>query len=70
MIARVWIKLLLRRFFLLPSFCRRCGRKVRDFVADDAAWERVRPLIKHGNTLCYDCFCDLTRSVYRLEPIA
>ena len=67
-------KLFLRRFFCLDSFCRRCGRKVRDFSVDDEAWERVRPYIKHGNTLCYNCFCDLCDklnqpSMYRLVPM-
>ena len=69
MTMRLLAKLMLRRFFLLPSFCKRCGRRVRDFEADDATWARVRPFIRHGGTLCYDCFCDLTGEVYRVEVL-
>lgn len=43
----------------IASFCRRCGRTVHDFDAPDEVWEAVRVHIKQGNTLCYDCFCEL-----------
>jgi hypothetical protein len=60
---RVWTKLILMQMFLMQSFCRRCGSRVRDFGVDDAVWLKVDPLIKHGHTLCYDCFCDLCAEV-------
>jgi hypothetical protein len=56
---RVWIKLQLRKFTLINSFCRRCGVDVRDFQASDYTWEKISKDIKNGNTLCYNCFCDL-----------
>ena len=55
---RVSYKLIKRRFFLINSFCRVCGSDVRDFRVHDDIWGKVKPLIKNGNTLCYDCFCD------------
>lgn len=54
----VLYKLVLRRFALINSFCRHCGRTVHDFSVPDDVWEQVAPHIKHGHTLCYDCFCE------------
>ena len=71
MIRLAW-KLFLRRFRCIPSFCKKCGRDVHDFIAPDWAWETVRPFIKRGNrrlqpgeddVLCYDCFCTLCEQV-------
>lgn len=55
---RLWFKLLTRRFIQYMGFCKECGVSVRDFHAPDDVWDRVRPLIKHGDVLCYQCFCD------------
>ena len=60
---RLWYKLFLRRFRLIPSFCKICGRDVCDFCVDDEIWNQVKPYIKHGNVLCYNCFCNLYRKV-------
>ena len=57
--ARVLCKLFLRRVRPIPSFCKHCGRDVHDFIAPDEVWEQVEPHIRHGYTLCYECFCDL-----------
>lgn len=59
----VFIKLFLRNFFLLNSFCKECGRKVHDFYVSDDIWELVKPHIKYGKVLCYDCFCDKCKEV-------
>src|SRR5690606_9541792 len=56
---RLYTKLVLRRFWLIPSFCKKCGRDVRDFVVPDPVWEKVEALIPHGSVLCYECFCDV-----------
>jgi hypothetical protein len=55
---RVKYKLLKRKFMLVDSFCKECGRDVRDFVAPDEVWKRIESKIKYGNVLCYECFCD------------
>jgi hypothetical protein len=56
---RVSYKLLRCRFRLVPSFCKVCGRDVHDFIAPGDVWQKVEPLIKRGNVVCYDCFCEL-----------
>jgi len=56
---RIQIKLILREFISIPSFCKRCGRDVTDFIVSDETWEAIYPKIKYGNVLCYDCFCNL-----------
>lgn len=38
------------------SFCKKCGRDQRDFIAPERAWGTVEPHIRYGNVLCYDCF--------------
>lgn len=72
---RILLKLLIRRFFLLPSFCKRCGRTVHDFSAPEEIWRVIEKDIKHGSVLCYDCFCELCAindlpCVYALYPIS
>jgi len=57
---RVFFKTLLRRLFLLPAFCRDCGRDVHDFRAPDEAW-RAAWGPGGGGILCYDCFCERLR---------
>jgi hypothetical protein len=74
MALRVALKMVLRKFRLIPSFCRHCGRNVHDFVAPSEVWEKVDPHIKHGHTLCYDCFCEVCTklgmpNVWRLEAV-
>lgn len=55
---RVKAKLLLRRITLIPSFCKRCGRDVKDFHAPDDVWCKVESHIPDGSVLCYSCFVD------------
>jgi len=38
---RVNLKLLKSKFFLVPSFCKVCGRDVHDFEAPDDIWGKV-----------------------------
>jgi hypothetical protein len=59
---------------LVNSFCKQCGRDVRDFIAPDEVWELISSKIKNGNVLCYECFCDKCEevgllSVWKLEKI-
>lgn len=58
MILRVYLKLLLRHFFHIDSFCKDCGRDVHDFSVSDDIWNQIDKTIKYGHTLCYDCFCE------------
>lgn len=60
---RVLIKLLLRRFFHIRSFCKICGRFQHDFIVSDDVWDKVEPYIKHGYILCYDCFCEVCEKI-------
>lgn len=57
--VKVFVKLILRRIVCIPSFCRVCGIDVRDYIAPEGVWEIIRNDIPNGNTLCYNCFCDL-----------
>ena len=70
---RLIYKKSLSKFKAVPSFCKVCGRDIRDFIADDKVWEQVSREIK-GNTLCYNCFCDICSklglpSVWKLNYI-
>ena len=60
---RVYWKLLKRRFLLIPSFCKHCGRDVHDFSVPDKVWQLVDLRIRHGHTLCYDCFCEVCQQI-------
>jgi len=59
--VKVFIKLILRKFFIVPSFCKICGRDVHDFIAPDKIWGQIEPHIKYGNVVCYDCFCEICK---------
>ena len=52
-------KLLLKVGLNIPSFCKMCGREVRDFSVTNDDWDKIRVHIKYGNILCYNCFSDL-----------
>ncbi len=52
-------KLIKKRFFAIPSFCKCCGRDVHDFIAPNDTWKQIEPHIKYGHVLCYDCFCEI-----------
>jgi hypothetical protein len=72
---RVQWKLWLRKHRLVESFCKNCGRDVHDFHAPLSVWEKIH-YIRHGNVLCFDCFCDACQQVgipyggaWRLSPI-
>lgn len=54
---RLYYKFILKRLFLIPSFCKTCGVDVRDFQVDDSVWEVVKEA-SGKNVLCYNCFCD------------
>ena len=64
-LVRVILKLFRCRVLHLStqSFCKHCGRTVHDFSAPDEIWNLIDPHIKRGNTLCYDCFCELCSSL-------
>lgn len=55
---RIKIKLLLRNKNIRNiSFCKRCGRDIRDFEVSDKEWNEV---IKGKiNSCCYDCFQEI-----------
>ena len=57
---RVLIKLIWRKYSTdVPSFCKCCGIRIRDFSVPDLVWNKIEHLIPHdGNTLCYNCFSD------------
>ena len=59
----VIIKILISKFICINSFCKECGRDVRDFYVADNIWRQIKPLIRYGNTLCYNCFCDKCRMI-------
>lgn len=72
--ARVHYKRLTSNYWLRASFCKKCGRDNRDFIAPEWAWKTVQSHIKYGNVLCYDCFFDAYWNVtadlviWRLTP--
>lgn len=55
---RVMVKLTLSKDHLINSFCKNCGRDIHDFIVTDETWEKISPMIRFGNSLCYDCFCE------------
>lgn len=56
-------------------FCKKCGKKhAFDFEVRDEVGALIELDIKHGNILCYDCFCELIMkktkySYFKLEGI-
>ncbi len=71
---RVLFKLFLKRFKLIPSFCKNCGCDVEDFIVSDELWLLIEKDIPHGNVLCFNCFSRLIKektniSVFKLEGI-
>ena len=69
---RVIYKLIKRKLFCIDSFCKECGRDVRDFIVDDGTWELIDPFVDYGHTLCYECFVDKCEKIeintlWRLE---
>lgn len=56
---RLWYKRFTGRWMLRASYCKHCGVDIRDFIVSDEVWEQVAPHIKHGHTLCYNCFSDI-----------
>lgn len=60
---RLHVKLLLRRYRCIDSFCKRCGKRVIDFAAPDELWQKVAADIeaKGMHTLCFDCFTESGR---------
>ena len=70
----VMIKILVSKFICINSFCKECGRRVRDFYVEDNIWMQVDPLIKYGHTLCYNCFCEKCEEIglpfcWKLSPL-
>ena len=74
---RYLFKTLRREIFNYPtdSFCKNCGRYIHDFSAPDTIWKKVEHYIpNNGNTLCYDCFCEICQkiglpTVWRIEKL-
>lgn len=64
---RVHFKLLKRTYFQTNSFCKHCGRDIRDYHCPDEIWELVEPYIKNGHSLCYNCFCDICTNKLNIE---
>lgn len=58
-ILRLWYKRFTARWMLRPSYCKHCGVDIRDFKVSNEVWAQIAPHIKHGNTLCYNCFSDV-----------
>jgi len=54
---RLYYKLIKRKFMVVNTFCKECGRDVHDFKAPDWVWNEIEKGIRYGNVLCYDCFC-------------
>lgn len=63
----VYAKLILRKFILIDSFCKECGRKDEGFYVPDIDWKKVKPFIKLGNVLCLDCFWNICAK-HKIEP--
>lgn len=57
-LLRICYKLIKRKFFLVPSFCKKCGKDVHDFIVPDDIWDEINRHIKYGHVLCYNCFCE------------
>lgn len=62
------------KLMLIPSFCKQCGRDVKNFQVSDEIWELIEPKIKYGSVLCYECFCQKCEEVgllpiWKLEKI-
>ena len=75
-LIRVYFKLFKLKILSIPtvSFCKNCGRNVRDYSAPDDVWEKIKPQIKLGDTLCYECFSDACEkkgipTIWKLEKI-
>lgn len=58
---RVLAKLSARRITTVWSFCKKCGRGVRDYRVPDDVWSEIEEDIRFGNVLCYGCFADACR---------
>lgn len=73
-LLRVAYKQLKKRFMMINSFCKQCGRDNHDFMVDDETWGVVAPTIKRGSVLCYDCFSEKCQKlglpvVWKLTPL-
>lgn len=58
---KVLVKRILSKFFLINSFCKKCGIDIQDFIVSNEIWEQIENDIPNGNTLCYNCFCKLCK---------
>lgn len=71
---KVLFKLILRRFKLIHSFCKKCGCDVEDFIVSDELWSLIENDIPQGNVLCFNCFSRLIKektniNVFILEGV-
>ena len=58
----VVIKNILKRFFLLDGYCKRCGkREVPVFKVSDDLWLNVTGA-EHTETYCINCFDKMARN--------
>ena len=63
------VKKILSKYLLLNSYCKICGREIRDFIAPSDIWNKVEPHIpNNGHVLCYNCFCDICLKI-GISPI-
>ena len=56
---RIKYKIIKSKYYLIPSFCKNCGRDNHDFIVSDEIWDKV----KTNNVLCYDCFCEICKQL-------
>lgn len=52
---RIQFKNIIKKFFLIPSYCKDCGIDIHDFVVDNTLWNEI--MDQNQQTVCYNCFC-------------
>ena len=61
---RLRIKNLLKRFMLIDSYCKDCGRKIDDFTVDDDFWIQIMGDDKNKE-ICKRCFANRMSIYYK-----
>lgn len=64
---RIAFKTLIKKFWLIPSYCKDCGVDIKDFVASDELWQEV--MGSSNQTVCYNCFCKRSGQNYRISEL-
>lgn len=62
---RVWFKGVLKRFIIIPGYCKKCGANMRDFRVDPEIWFMVESETKYMD-LCFNCFYDVCSQLKHL----